>query len=96
MKVWHLLIIGSLVVALAIVLTIFTPEPSTYLVKNATIEQVEQMVEANPDGRVWYRSANLLAQGSNLLEVTFSTRPFEKDRATEFLDSIGVQYSEIK
>ena len=74
----------------------FTHAPSTFLIKDATIAQVELITQADPDSRVWYDSANLLAQGSSLLEVTLRTRPLEKDRATEFLDSIRVQYYGIK
>ena len=97
MKVWHLLVIGIVTVGLYLFLLVFVlPTSVTYLVKNTTVEQVEQMVEANPDGGVWYQSINLLVPGSNLLEVTFSSRYLEKDRITEYLDSIGVQYSEIK
>ena len=96
MRVWHVLVIVGIMLVTYSLCYMFIPGQSTYLVKNATVEQVEQMVKANPDGRVWYQSANLIiAQGSNLLEVTFRARSPEKGRITEFLDSIGVQYSEI-
>ena len=71
-------------------------EPHTYLIKDATIGQVEQITQADPDSRVWYDSANLLAQGSSLIEVTFRTRIFESHKVAEYLDSIGVKYSELK
>ena len=90
------IIAGLLLFGVVIGMFFFTLAPSTFLIKDATIAQVELITQADPDSRVWYGSANLLAQGSSLLEVTLRTRPLEKDRATEFLDSIRVQYYGIK
>lgn len=94
---WKLSILA--VILFMIIVTpqlIFRTDTHTYLIKDATIEQVEQITQADPNGRVWYDSASLLAQGSNLLEVTFRTRMLESHKVAEYLDSIGVEYSELK
>lgn len=91
---WVMLIIIPIIVMTPI--TICSTLPHTYLIKDATIEQVEQMTLADPTGRVWYSSSSLLTEASNLLEITFRARIFEKHKITEYLDSIGIEHYKLK
>ena len=88
----------SLVIVVIFVLTLlqFSTRASVYIVDNPTKEQVIQLTEADPMGRVWFEDANQLYQGSSLVKFVFKTRYHEVHRAGYFLDKVGVSYQLVK
>lgn len=88
-------ILLSLVVAAAIAVPIIVYSTIHHhiLVEGVTPDQVEELFAGNPENRVWCHDINLIyVGGEKYLQVVFVTRRFEKDRAIDFLDSVGVDY----
>ena len=70
----------------------FATRASTYIIENPTQEQVIQLAQADPQGRVWFQDATQLYQGSSLIKFVLRTRYWETEKVEQFLDKVGVSY----
>ena len=92
--IFLILFIG-IALALAISLPFSLIANTTYIIEDATKDQIITLTHGDDDSGVHYVRSNLLEQGSSLIEITFQTKWYEQYNATRFLKDTGVKYYKI-
>jgi len=94
---WQLVIIIGVVFVIVVSPIIYHSTASaTYYIDSPTKEQMELIMEGNPEYRVWFNDAKRVYQGSSIIIVEMRVRVFEGERIPEFFDEIGVNYKRLK